>query len=272
MNITNVKALYLSGTGTTEKVVRSFSKALGIQLSVPVKFISVNNPELRKEQILCKPTELLVLGCPTYAGRVPNLILPYFQQNIKGQGGPAVPICLYGNRNVDDALMELSLTLEKNDFIPIGGAAVVGQHVFAPALGTGRPDNNDLRMMDTLAVELAKKLKEQDKLSPVVVEGQNPPRPHYSPRDRHGYPINILKVRPKTHKSKCKKCGICITGCPTGAIAPDPSMVPGPCMKCGACLKNCPNEAKYYDDPGFLFHKDELEAKYTEPQKTKIFY
>ena len=51
--------------------------------------------------------DLVVLGVPVYAGRVPNLLLPYVRDSIRGSGTPAVPVVLYGNRNFDDGLMEL---------------------------------------------------------------------------------------------------------------------------------------------------------------------
>lgn len=272
MKITNIKSIYFSGTGTTEQAVQRLCKTLGDALALPVKSICINNPSLREEIQTLTSTELLVIGCPTYAGRLPNLLLPYFQNNIKGDNTMAVAVSLYGNRNVDDALMELCLTLEQNNCIPIGAAAVIGQHVFAPALGTNRPDKADFRALDDLAKAIVEKLQQDETPQAVTVIGNNPLRPYYTPRDRYGYPINILKVRPKTHKRKCNKCGICIKSCPVSAISPDPSVVVGPCMKCGACLKICPTQAKYYDDGGFQFHKDELEATYQAPQKTQIFY
>ncbi len=272
MKITNIKSIYFSGTGTTEQAVSRVSKTLGEALEVPVKSICINKPSVREEPQVLSSTELLVIGCPTYAGRLPNLLLPYFQKQIKGENTLAVAICLYGNRNVDDALMELCLTIEENGCKPIGAAAVIGQHVFAPALGTNRPDKKDFRALDNLSKAVIGKLQQEEAPPSVTVVGNNPVQPYYSPRDRYGYPINILKVRPKTYKKKCNKCGICIKACPVSAISPDPTVVVGPCMKCGACLKRCPQQAKYYDDSGFLFHKEELEATYQEAKKTQIFY
>ena len=33
-------------------------------------------------------------------------------------------------------------------------------------------------------------------------------------------------------------------------------------MKCCKCIKGCPRGAKYFDDAGYLYHKEELEAMY----------
>ena len=58
-----------------------------------------------------------------------------------------------------------------------------------------------------------------------------------------------------------------------GAIDPsDVTKVPGICIKCGACIKKCPQSAKYYDDTGYLYHKEELEAMYGVRRATNSFY
>ena len=44
------------------------------------------------------------------------------------------------------------------------------------------------------------------------------------------------------------------------------------CIKCGACIKRCPKEAKYYDDPGYLYHKEELEAGLTRRAEPETFF
>ena len=48
-----------------------------------------------------------------------------------------------------------------------------------------------------------------------------------------------------------------------GAIDPsDVTSIKGVCMKCNACVKRCTKGAKYFDDKGYLYHKEELEAMY----------
>ncbi len=45
----------------------------------------------------------------------------------------------------------------------------------------------------------------------------------------------------------------------------------GVCIKCCACVKGCPTGAKYFDDPGYLYHKSELEEVYARPAKNEVF-
>ena len=57
-----------------------------------------------------------------------------------------------------------------------------------------------------------------------------------------------------------------------GAIDPaDVKSVPGICIKCCACEKKCPVQAKYYEDPGYLYHKVELEEGYTRRAEPVLF-
>ena len=71
---------------------------------------------------------------------------------------------------------------------------------------------------------------------------------------------------------KCTRCGWCAAHCPMGSIDPDDfSRVPGVCIKCCACVKGCPAGAKYYDDPGYLYHKSELEEVYARPTENALF-
>ena len=147
----------------------------------------------------------------------------------------------------------------------------MGEHSFSRTLGAGRPNDADEAEMDAFADRIAAKLAAGD-TTPVTVGGCDPIRPYYTPRDRHGNPINILKVKPKTDMTKCSGCGWCAAHCPMGSIAPhDPSQVPGICIKCCACVKGCPTGAKYYDDPGYLYHKSELEEVYARPAENALF-
>ena len=105
------------------------------------------------------------------------------------------------------------------------------------------------------------------------VDGQEPLRPYYKPRDRKGEHINILKVIPKLDASKCTGCGMCVPVCPMGSIKEEaPGIVDGICIKCCGCVKKCPEKALYFDDAGYLYHKEELEAMYGDVRKEPAIY
>lgn len=271
MSIATVHAVWFSGTGTTEKTVCRIAHALAVRLGAQYAEYSYTLPDARKKELTIPAGDLAVVGCPTYAGRVPNLLMPYLRDMVHGAGALAVPVALFGNRNYDDALMELSQLLSGNGFTCVAGAAFVGEHSFSRTLGAGRPDAADETEMDAFSAAVADKLLRGDTTA-ATMGGCDPIRPYYTPRDRHGNPINILKVKPKTDMSKCTRCGWCAAHCPMGSIDPaDPAQVPGTCIKCCACVKGCPADAKYYDDPGYLYHKSELEEVYARRAGNEIF-
>lgn len=86
-----VWAVYFSGTGTTEKTVRRIASGLAAALSVPLETFDFTPPAARQADLTFGPDELVVLGTPTYAGRVPNVLLPYLTGKVRGSGTPAVP-------------------------------------------------------------------------------------------------------------------------------------------------------------------------------------
>lgn len=185
-----------------------------------------------------------------------------------------MPVVLFGNRNYDDALIELRDLLQADGFGCIAAGAFVGEHSFSRTLGAGRPDDRDMAGHPAFAREICGKLAGQagTENTPVAVRGETPIRPYYTPRDRHGNPISILKVKPKTDMAKCGGCGLCAELCPMGSIDPaDVSRVNGICIKCCACVKKCPAGAKYFDDPGYLFHQHELEDVYTRRAENEWF-
>lgn len=256
-------------------------------------------PEKRSEEASFSPQDLVVFGVPVYAGRVPNVLLKYLD-TIQGGGALAVPVVLFGNRNFDDGLIELRNILEKDGFHTIAAAGFVGEHSFSTILGAGRPDSADMALADRFADQVAEKLKRMDETAeaagsaepnaaeaaaetsgaagdaagawtPIHVRGEDPIRGYYQPRDRQGNHIDIRKVKPKVAES-CTRCGICAEVCPMGSIdREDVTQYVGICIKCGACIKKCPEHARYYDDPGYLYHQHELEEAYTERAEPELF-
>lgn len=276
MEIKTVWAVYFSGTGTTRKAAVALARDLSQRLEARYQEFSFNLPAAREGELSFSPGDLVVLAVPVYAGRVPNLLLPYIQTKIHGNGALAVPVVLYGNRSFDDGLMELRNVLGDNGFHPVAAGAFVGEHSFSKILGAGRPDEADMALVRALADQTADKVKalSQAPEQAVEVEGCDPVRPYYTPRDRHGAPIkDFLKAKPVTDPDKCVRCGLCARICPMGAIDPgDVSSVVGKCIKCCACVKQCPTGAKFFDHEGYLYHQHELEEQYAGRRaESKIF-
>lgn len=275
MKLEKIWAVYFSGTGTTRRTVERIAGGIASRLNLPAESVDFSRPAVRQETLGFGENDLVVFGTPVYAGRVPNVLLPFLRERIVGGGALAVPVVLFGNRNYDDALIELRNILAADGMHPIAAGAFVGEHSFSRVLGADRPNAEDEALMDEFAARVAALAAGLD-AAPVksaAVRGQEPLRPYYTPRDRAGNPINILKVKPKTDLSRCGGCGLCADLCPMGSIDPaDVSAVRGICIKCCACVKGCPTGAKFFDDAGYLYHQHELEAQYARPAENEVFY
>lgn len=273
MEIKKVWAVYFSPVGNTKKIITTMAETIGRALEVSVETLDYTLPAARTEEYVFTNTDLVIWGTPVYAGRMPNKLLPYVQNGFKGNGALAVPVTVFGNRNFDDALIELRNVLEFNGFQPIAGAGFVAQHVFSQTLAAGRPDQDDMDKLRQFSFQIAEKVKElKTYRSPIEVRGTNPPEVYYTPRGLDGKPTVFLKARPKTDLEKCNQCGRCVQVCPMGAIsAENPAEIVGTCIKCHACVKKCEMNAKYFDDEAFISHKMMLERDFTQRSEPEFF-
>ncbi len=272
MKIEKVWGVYWSATGNTQKAVESLTEVLGECLGCPRELVRFTLPEDRGEVLEFYPGELVVVGSPVYAGKLPNKILPDFQTKLKGGGALAVGIVTFGNRSFDNALAELCAVLEAGGFHTAAGAAFVGRHAFTDRLASGRPDPEDLEQLREFGKKAAEKIRTLTAPpEPVKVPG-DAEAPYYVPRDTEGKPAVFLKAKPVTDPERCSGCGRCGEICPMGSISRiEPSEVEGICIKCQACVRNCPKQAKSFRDPAFLSHVSMLEQNFVFRENNRIF-
>ena len=112
MEISKVHAVFFSPTGNAKQVICTVADAVGAALGVPVDYDDFTLPQARQTTRSYGPGDLVVFGTPTYAGRIPNKLLPFVQSGFQGNGALAVPVAVFGNRSYDNALMELRNELE----------------------------------------------------------------------------------------------------------------------------------------------------------------
>ena len=275
MQITRVCGVYFSPCGSVEKIIFEMAGFAAKELHVPLAEYSFTLPTDRKFRFDFKGTDLVFFGTPVYAGRVPNKIMPYIKDAFWGNGAIAVPVVVFGNRNFDDALVELRNLLEDNMFHTIAASAIVARHSFSEVIAPDRPNEEDFADMRKFVDKVLKKLEHSSKEEleePISVPGTNPPEKYYVPLGIDGKPAKFLKAYPKTDLTKCDHCSICSCACPMGSIdMSDPQIVSGICIKCQACIRKCPQKAKYFDDEAFLSHKQMLEKNYIRNTQSHFF-
>ena len=272
MRFENVWAVYFSACGSTRRVLRAMAEAAGEALILPVRELDYTLPPARERDYAFNEKDLIFWGSPTYAGRLPNVLLPFLRGHFTGGGAAAVAVVLYGNRGYDDALKELCEVLAGNGFCPAGAAALAAEHAFAPALAYGRPNAGDMAEITAFARQTALALQRTGCPQPVVVPGREPIGPYYTPLGMDGEPARFLKAKPVTDPEKCTQCGRCATLCPMGSIPREtPQECGGICIKCQACVKGCPAGAKYFADAAFCSHRAMLEQTYTKRRENEFF-
>lgn len=138
----SVHTVFFSATGTTRKVMTALSGAFsGTAIMHDLLYTPL------ERELLLGPEDLLLAGVPVYSGRVPDLCLQSLKK-LKGGNTPAVAVVVYGNRDYDDALLELKNTLETGGFLVAGAAAFIARHAIFPEVAPDRPDEEDMRRIN----------------------------------------------------------------------------------------------------------------------------
>ena len=103
MKNNTIKLLYFSPTGTTRKVLESIAKGITDRI---VEHIDLTMPENGQKPVPPFKDEIVLIGVPVYGGRVPVEAIKRLQR-ITANKTLAIPVVVYGNREFEDALLEL---------------------------------------------------------------------------------------------------------------------------------------------------------------------
>ena len=267
-----INIMYFSPTGGTkliaETIGNSLKECLSETESQEINFIDVLSLRSREKIYHFNSDDILLVACPTYAGRVPNKIMPFFQNNVKGDGCKCLSIVTFGGRSYDESLKELYQLMKTSGFRVIAGAAFVCRHSMSEKLSLGRPDSNDLNDAKEFGTHVAKMILSGSDEPFSILEGEV--GPYYTPLKADMTKANFLKAKPKVDTEKCISCKKCENLCPMGSITFDDSennSVPhfdGICIKCHACIRSCPSNALFFDDADLLSHIQMLEENYLD--------
>lgn len=242
MEVKRLKLICFSPTGTTRKVLESVAKGIGAE---DVACVDLTLPGRSKQAIDPFSDELVLIGAPVYGGRLPLDAIHRFRR-LKATNTPAILIVVYGNREFEDALLELKNLAIELGFNPVAGGAFIGEHSFATpelAIANGRPDSLDVQKAMGFGEEIKNRIKalpSPDAGIPVNIPGRFP----YEGGARS------MAVSPVTVDGKCTVCGACEGVCPTAAISVGEAVETSieRCIRCCACIKHCPTGARVWED------------------------
>ena len=129
-----VQFYYFSPTGGTKACGECFCKAIAN---------NVNAINLGLEDAAFNgDCDLAVFAMPVFAGRIPAVAAEKLSA-LNGNGTKAVTLVVYGVRAYEDALLELNNVVKESNFTVVASAALVAQHSIVPAVGQGRPNEED---------------------------------------------------------------------------------------------------------------------------------
>ncbi len=233
MKVTNIHVVYFSATYTTRQIIKEISTHFhGIIFEHDITQEDITHP------IILASNDLLIVGMPVYAGRIPTIAAKRLKQ-ITGTHSPAISAVVYGNRDYDDALLELQDIIIEHGFSPISAGAFIAQHSIFPKVGTSRPDNADHEIINNFADKSAKilqNLSDGDTLTPLPLKGN---RPYKTPK--------AIPLTPQVN-NKCNNCCTCARLCPGQAISiKSPNKTDKhKCIACGRCIIVCPQRARHW--------------------------
>lgn len=239
-----------SPTGKSLNAMRKLGELLGRDF----KEIDLCSLKEREKKAEFKSDDFVIIGSPVYGGRIPPVEGLF--SNVFGENTPCVICSCFGNRDYDDALLELKNRVESQGFKCIGACAIVIPHVYSGILGRNRPDEKDIEEMKGFAEKICEKLRTDD-LSEITVKGNFP----YKEWKMNG---NV-----PVPDEKCIKCGKCTGLCPVGAISnTDFRADEKNCIRCTKCLYVCPVSCRKMD---FLAVTKRLEENFSRRKDNEYF-
>ncbi len=257
--MTKLNLLYFSPTGTSQTVVREISTHFDDAIVKEWNLTPIAN--YTSDIVL--NDGLTIIAMPVYAGRLPEVALDVLPK-VKANGLPAVVIAVYGNREYEDALLELKEESEKCGFEVMAAAAFIGEHSYSSKekpIAINRPDIDDRQKCADFAALIKDKINRPEAYPQALMVPGNHPYKERNPKPKDLYP--------STNTDDCSVCGECVSVCPTSAIQINNTTIEtngDDCIWCCACVKSCPEEARIFNNPVINAIQERL---YTNCQQRK---
>ena len=192
--------VYFSPTGGTRKAAYIIGKEIDPQASE----IDITDHTRQQNSYELNGEDTLLVAVPVYGGRVPSVAIDRLKR-ITGHNTPAILVVVYGNRDYDDALLELKTTIESNGFQTVACIACIAEHSIMRVYAKGRPDSDDETILKNFSEQIKTKLvqlKNGESFTEIQVKGN---------ADYKIY--NGVPLKPRAGK-KCTQCGKCAALCP----------------------------------------------------------
>ncbi len=241
MTINSLRTIYFSPTGNSKKILDEIAHGINLPQKEPIE---LSHPISVTKKL--NANELVLIGIPVYAGRVPKQAIDRLKL-LTAQNTPTIIVVIYGNRSIDDALIELRNEVITQGFNPVFGGAFISKHAWnndTHQIAKDRPDTEDFLKAKTFGESIMASINNTEILenkSLLKVPG------NLDYRERKELP----KFTPTVNTNLCDLNGKCVEVCPVSAIHIDDSVNidENKCILCSACITHCPHKALKFDNP-----------------------
>lgn len=247
--------MYFSPTGGTKRVVATLGEKLSLE-KINIDLIK-NAKELDKLSLT--EADVCLVAVPSYGGRVPVTVVEQLK-TVKGNGARAILAAVYGNRHIDDTLIELYDILKENGFACVAGVEAVAEHSLMHRFGAGRPDAQDREELVEFAARIKALLEKGTRTEPTF------------PGKRPYKVFGGVSMKPEV-TGECNRCGICAAECPAHAIPKEnPNFTDKEaCMTCMHCVSVCPKQARQLDKLMLADSERRLEQALSGRKENKLY-
>jgi ferredoxin len=254
----HVSTVFFSPTDTSRKGAQAIAGVFGSH----VHDIDMTLWNAKLDKTVFNASDIVVFGAPVYGGRVFKGARERFRR-LRANRTPCIVTVTYGNRDYNDALLELRDLVHDRGFIPFAAAALIGEHTYG-TIQVGRPDTMDLHEDAQFAQKAYDKLVASG-ASLVQVPGNCQNLQDSEGGDGGGF-------RPLTNE-RCISCGLCAQSCPEGAISfTDYSVVDSKkCIACFRCIRKCPVQAKNMDTDEYHSFADDFSIRLSKRRENEYF-
>lgn len=133
-----------------------------------------------------------------------------------------------------------------------------------PAIGSRRPNKDDLKTIGEFGVELNRRIKNEKNFDHIQLKV-----PGNSPYRKYG----TVPLTPKADANLCTECGSCAKVCPAGAISlKDPKKTDSKkCISCMKCIRICRQNARSVNSLKLRMLENKLKKVCRSDKEADIF-
>lgn len=248
--------IYFSPTGGTKKVADIMTRAMKNEVQ---EIDMIKDPDKMLQTDFLED-DICLIAVPSYGGRIPSVTADKFQK-LQAKGTKVILVAVFGNRAIDDTLVEMQDILENAGFVCVAGVEAVAEHSLMHQFGTGRPDKQDEKELIEFSEQIMQKIETKNDNRRVELPG------NHNYREYNGVPLKPMA------NGKCTSCGLCAEECPTGAISKDDPKVTDKekCISCMHCVAVCPKKARHYNKVMGLIAGKKMKKSCSGRKENKLY-